>query len=763
MNGFTVFGGRAHSPFAADVNHGEQARHTSCLGQKPITEESVGMSVLKKATTNTFISQTGEIAFQAFQSADFGFIVVDDEGVVRLWNNWIEETTAIPAEQAVGRDLQSLFPGLHGLGLMQAIRSVCAGKATQKTALPCDRVLPLKGGENVRHEVAIKGLTGPDGSIHCLIQIFNPYSDQQKAVDTCVGPYPSKASNDDLGILRRERERARAVLDSVSDGVITVDGENRVETMNMTAEQLTGWKLDDARGRPLDEVFQLGNLDAVEGPAEGMESRSELVLVSAQGTEFPIELSVTAIDGPEAGDWGSVIVFRDLTSSRKMAAELMWRASHDHLTGLENRTGFEQRLKRLLAGAINNGEEHALLYLDLDQFKIVNDTCGHYAGDKLLERLSNLLKHKVRDSDTIARLGGDEFGILLKGCSLEPALGLANELRTLVNEFRFKWEDKIFAVGLSIGLVIINRESKDAASVLMAADAACYAAKEGGRNRVHVFEVETSVAAQRKSEMQWVSRIHMALEYGGLELYCQDIISVQDRVSTPSHVEILVRLHEDMRDLILPGAFIPAAERYNMMPQIDHWVVQKALGYLAGQLRRGAEAGDKIPSMNINLSGASLVEEGFLSFILNTLETSGVPPAMICFEITETAAIANLDEAVDFINTLKGIGCRFALDDFGSGLSSFGYLKHLPVDYLKIDGAFIKDLSGNLIHRAMVDAINRLGHVMGIQTVAEFVGDEETLEILREIGVDYAQGYYIGKPYVLDSSAIDGERQIAQG
>jgi len=719
----------------------------------------MGMNVLKK-TTNAFVSYANDVAFQAFQAADCGFIVVDDEGTVRLWNGWIETATDIPAERAVGTGLCILFPGLHGVGLMQTIQAVCSGDGNSATRMVCKRLLPMKGGQDAKHGVLLKSLAGPDGSVHCLIQILEPHqAAPKKPVETFVGPRLSIASNDDLSLLHRERERARAVLDSVSDGVITIDSRSRVETMNLMAEQLTGIKLDEARGRPLDEVFRLEERPHMEIQAlPDVDTGSELTLVSAHGSQIPIELSVTAIDGPEEGDWGSVIVFRDLSHARKMKAELVWRASHDHLTGLENRTRFEQRLGRLLSGAIKNGEEHALLYLDLDQFKIVNDTCGHYAGDKLLARLSNLLKYKVRDSDTIARLGGDEFGILLKNCSLEPALGLANELRTLVSEFRFKWEDKIFSVGLSIGLVIIDRDSKDAASVLMSADAACYAAKEGGRNRVHVFEPETSVAAQRKGEMHWISRIHAALEYGGLELYCQNIISAQEDSSTPSHVEVLVRLHENMDDLILPGAFIPAAERYNLMPMVDRWVVHKALDYLAGRLKMRADPEEEIPFMNINLSGASLVEEGFLQFVLDEFERQAVPPEMICFEITETAAIANLDEAVEFINTLKGVGCRFALDDFGSGLSSFGYLKHLPVDYLKIDGAFIKDLSGNLIHRAMVDAINRLGHVMGIKTVAEFVGDAETLEALREIGVDYAQGYYIGKPYELVGLVAEDRR-----
>lgn len=697
------------------------------------------LNTVTKITT----SISDQLSVEALKAIDCGLMVVDRNDYIQVWNNWLEEATGVSAEEAIGQEFKTVFPGLHGTSLSQSIKVVCAQSPDVFDAAINGRyILPLKADGGPVYPVRIKPLQSEYSHVSCLVQVFEPMRDIPESENTVNCSL--NASNDDAA-LSRERQRARAVLASVSDGVITVDAENQVEFMNLVAEQLTGYKFSEVKGQNLSDVFQVENQALSETRSlPGFDSDPGLLLVGALGTQIPIELSVTAIDGAKKDECGSVIVFRDLTHSRKMAAQLVWQANHDPLTGLENRTRFDQRLERLISSATTGDKQHALLYVDLDQFKIVNDTCGHAAGDELLRRLTNVLKYKVRNSDIIARLGGDEFGILLENCAIDHAMTLANELRVLVNEFRFTWEGKLFSVGLSIGLVPIDENSKDASTIMMAADAACYAAKEGGRNRVHLFEPETSVAAQRKGEMHWISRIHGALEYGGLQLYLQDIIPVDGKSKKPSHVEVLVRMKTDTDEMIPPGAFIPAAERYNLMPMVDRWVVTKAFSFLAELV---AGQGAEISPLNINLSGASLVQEDFLGFVLAELERFQIPANLICFEITETAAIANLDDAVEFISTLKKVGCRFALDDFGSGLSSFGYLKHLPVDYLKIDGAFINDLEDNHIHRAMVDAINRLGHVMGIKTVAEFVETAETLEVLREIGVDYAQGYYISEPY----------------
>ena len=429
-------------------------------------------------------------------------------------------------------------------------------------------------------------------------------------------------------------------------------------------------------------------------------------------------------------------------------ARLSYQAAHDTLTGLPNRREFEVRLERALAGAREQNQLHTLCYLDLDQFKVVNDTCGHTAGDELLRQLAVLLQAKLRDRDTLARLGGDEFGVLLENCALEQAQPIAEVLRQLVKEFRFVWHDKSFVIGVSIGLVSITAESENLSSLLSSADAACYTAKDRGRNRVHVYQLEDVDLLKRHGEMQWVTRITRALEENRLRLFVQPILPLFPDAEADVHYEILLRMLDDNAELILPMAFIPAAERYNLMPSIDRWVVSAAFSTFH-QLFPLANGGRSI--CTVNLSGHTLCDEHFLDFIERQFTINKIPYAAICFEITETAAITNLTEAIEFIRVLKAKGCKFSLDDFGSGLSSFTYLKNLPVDYLKIDGAFVKDMETDPIDRAMVEAINHIGHVMGLKTIAEFVESEVILEHLKQIHVDYVQGDWLQQPQPLSS------------
>jgi diguanylate cyclase (GGDEF)-like protein len=447
---------------------------------------------------------------------------------------------------------------------------------------------------------------------------------------------------------------------------------------------------------------------------------------------------------------------RSEVNSHKDTAEQLYQekerfsyhASHDPLTGLINRREFELRVAAAGGRARQDKSEHALFYMDLDQFKVVNDTCGHIAGDELLRQLGTLLHHTVREGDTLARLGGDEFGVLLEYCPIDKALIIANELRETVQSFRFHWQDKVFTVGVSIGVAPITADSDDLPSILSAADAACYAAKDRGRNRVHIYEVDDAELARRHGEMQWVSRLNRALEENRFVLYCQPIVPIARDTGKPTHFEVLLRMRDDNQTLITPDAFVRAAERYNLMGTIDRWVVRNTFARLSGCLRHSASA--RCPTFSINLSGASLNDEEFLAFISDQFRTRQVPPSSICFEITETAAIANLVHAESFIKPLKNLGCRFALDDFGSGLSSFAYLKHLPVDYLKIDGAFVREIAQDPIDFAMVKSINEIGRVMGMQTVAEFVETKEIFAKLGEIQVDFGQGCYIGSPFPLD-------------
>ena len=429
-------------------------------------------------------------------------------------------------------------------------------------------------------------------------------------------------------------------------------------------------------------------------------------------------------------------------------ARLVYQASHDALTGLINRHEFEQRLERTLLSALQQDREHALCYMDLDQFKVINDTCGHAAGDELLLQLALMLKANLRERDTLARLGGDEFALLLENCSIQDALEVADTFRAEVQRFRFKWEDRIFAVGMSVGMVAINRDSGTAANLMSAADAACYVAKDRGRNQIHLYEIRDIDLARHRGEMQWVTRIHRALEEDRLRLFWQEIRRTDGEAGDTRHVELLLRMIDDDGSDILPMAFIPAAERYSIMPSLDSWVIEETLRlckrYLA--VRQAQHC-----LFAVNLSGASLKAPAFRQKLLAQLQDNPEMGPHLCFEITETAAIGNLGVVNEFIEAMREFGCSFALDDFGSGLSSFIYLKNLKVDFLKIDGAFVCDIAINPIDRSMVEAVHRIGHQMGLKTVAEYVESDEILAILRQIGVDFVQGNAVHCPEPLET------------
>lgn len=445
----------------------------------------------------------------------------------------------------------------------------------------------------------------------------------------------------------------------------------------------------------------------------------------------------------------SLIVYEDITETRLLNEQIAYQADHDALTGLANRNNFDRHLKRAITLAHQENTEHALCYLDLDQFKVVNDTCGHLAGDELLKQLGELLKKHIHQNDFVARLGGDEFGVLMHNCSPVQAFQACEKLRDLIKDFSFAWEDRSFTIGVSIGVSSINIVSGNAVDLLKAADAACYAAKEKGRNRVHVFRPDDEELAMRQGEMQWVEKIHRGLEQNRFFLYGQPIVPLldsKDDTEEGLHFEALLRYRDDRGNIIPPGAFLPAAERYNLAPELDRWIIATLLEWLAGQ----PDFLKTLSVCSINLSGLSLSDETMLKFISEQFLRWKVPVNKLCFEITETAAISNLVHATHFINHLKAQGCLFSLDDFGSGLSSFAYLKNLPVDYLKIDGLFVKDILDDRVDLAMVKSINEVGHVMNKKTIAEFVENERIFKLLKTLGVDYAQGYGIGKPVPLE-------------
>ncbi len=556
--------------------------------------------------------------------------------------------------------------------------------------------------------------------------------------------------------LFQERVRAQVTLESIGDGVITTDAGGYVVYLNPVAEELTGWQAGEAEGLALAEVFRVIDerigrereyplsISLRDGRVMRHENRHSLL--RKDGRHFSIQDSAAPMRNQEGRIIGAVVVFHDTTELQHLTSKMAFLASHDSLTGLLNRHEFEVRLQQILESARTDGSQHAVCYLDLDQFKIVNDTSGHVAGDELLKQLTHQLHGKVRASDMLARLGGDEFGVILEDVNQDMAYRIADGMRQSIKDFRFAWQDRFFEIGVSIGLVPITAASGSMTEVLSAADSACYVAKDLGRNRVHIYQPNDDALARRHGEMQWVQRINDGLEGNRFQLYGQHMIPLA--AGAPTFCEILLRLHEDEAGLIPPNAFIPAAERYYLMPSIDRWVIARALAML-GRNQWSEGTSDQPTMFAINLSGQSLCDDQFLDYVVTHLQESGVPPARICFEITETAAIANLTRAIEFMSRLKHIGCRFALDDFGSGLSSFGYLKSLPVDYLKIAGNFIQDIVVDPVDHAMVDAINQIGHVMGLTTIAESVESDAILQKLRKLGVDYAQGYGINEPVPL--------------
>lgn len=462
------------------------------------------------------------------------------------------------------------------------------------------------------------------------------------------------------------------------------------------------------------------------------------------------ELASTSEKNRQLGEQLSAYNLSLETEVSKRTSQLQKMATQDTLTGLMNRHAFERTLGEIMRSAKEEFAEHVLCYVDLDQFKIVNDTCGHVAGDELLRQLALVLRRGVRNEDVVARLGGDEFGIIYKHASTAEAETMAARLLQHIGEFRFFWEGKTFRVGASIGMVAIRKDCCTLATILSRADSACYAAKDHGRNRIHIAKDDDMVIRQRHEQMQWVGRIEKALEEERLSLFVQPIVDLSNPTAV-QHYEVLMRMRSRDNTLILPMAFIPAAERYGKMVDLDRWVIEKLFSSyydVRHQLRQKVR-------FNLNLSGTSLNDEAMAGFIQECFERFHVPYEAITFEVTETAAIANIRRAQEFIEHFRSLGCRFALDDFGCGLSSFAYLQNLPVDYLKIDGSFVIDIDTNEINRAMVDAINKIGHVMGIKTVCEFVENEKIVLTLRDIGVDYAQGYHVGKPFSLDT--LQGE------
>jgi diguanylate cyclase (GGDEF)-like protein len=555
-----------------------------------------------------------------------------------------------------------------------------------------------------------------------------------------TSPVPSGA---DISLAGQQLED---VLACVEDAVVLVDAHDRLIALNPAAERLTGWPRAAAVGALAATIVRLVGVPA---PAPGdlcLAWAAALASGQAQlegvAGPTPVEGSICPLEAADGTCQGHVLVLRDLGTVRRLVGQVSHLATHDALTDLINRQEFERLLAACLADPAPHPAGHALLYLDLDQFKVINDTCGHAAGDLLLRQVTARLRHVVRQSDELARLGGDEFGVLLRDCPLGSALRVAESLREAIRNFRFRWTDRSFALSASLGLVhFVGGET--AVEVLSDADAACYIAKDKGRNRIHVHDRADADTARRRGELDWASRIDGALSEDRFVLYGQRIAPVEGTGN--GHYELLLRMRDEAGRLVPPMAFLPAAERYGLMAAIDRWVVRSAFSTLAHARARGALH----LCFAINLSAASLNDDAFLAFLQARFAEYAIPHAQIGFEVTETAAIANLASAARTIDALRALGCTFSLDDFGSGMSSFAYLKHLRIDYLKIDGAFVRDIATDRADAAMVEAIHRVGEALGLQTIAEFVENDAILARLRALGVHFAQGYGIHVPQPL--------------
>ena len=568
----------------------------------------------------------------------------------------------------------------------------------------------------------------------------------------------------------RQKVRAETTLASITDGVITIGSNGNVEYMNHAALATCGLSADDVVGKPLEQVFSAHDISSQE-PLDSQTVKNivkngkpydcNLQMLDSTEQQRTIECRLCPLtikaDSPGRG---AVLVFSDVTEQAALKSELMRQASTDDLTGLMNRRQFEKHLHSTVESVADTEISHCLCYMDLDQFKVVNDTCGHVAGDELLRQIGQLLRNLVRQGDAIARLGGDEFAMLLDRCMVEQGTRVTEKLLTTINDFRFVWEDRVFSIGISIGMVAIDQHTISATDVLADADTACYAAKEGGRNRIHVYHPEDSDLAERREELQLVNEIDSALVNGRFKLFTQEIRPIDGFANRCAHFEVLVRMYTASGSLVSPDRFLPTAERFNLASKIDHWVVSSTLSHL----EQNAFLIPMIDQCSINISGQSLGDEKFLEWLPAFLDATPVPAEKMCFEVTETSAIANLNNAIALISALHARGCSLALDDFGSGFSSLAYLKTLPFDYLKIDGMFVKDIIGNEQDLAMVRLINEIGKTMGMKTIAEFVETEAIQDQLAALGVEYVQGFAIDIPQPIDQLGIQpGNTAVAAG
>ena len=664
--------------------------------------------------------------------------------VILYANRQFASFIGVDRVELVGRRLADLVPPEYAELVSDNIQKRLAGESAAE-----------------RYEVDMIGLQGQMSRLEIASTVVS-FGKGNALLITGVEIIPTqtvRALTAAAGVAGGDGEPQLLALDSLSEAIIATDRDGRINLMNPAAEQLTGSDVASSRGRLLEEIVSLVDEtdrrllsdpvhQALSSGAPVTLSRRALLLSRANGSERSIELSVSPIRNATREVIGAVAMLHDVTETRGLARQMSYQATHDALTGLVNRREFERRLEEAIESGQRGDGQHVLCYLDLDRFKLVNDTSGHLAGDSMLREVAKLLRDAVRDSDTVGRLGGDEFGMLLIGCPLEKARQIADDVCRSVGEYRFVWRDRIFNIGVSVGIVEISRESGTLEELLAAADTACYVAKKQGSGRVAVYSARDEALARHTGEIQWLQRLQSALKENRFHLYHQVIVPAHGEDGGPA-MEVLVRLRDESGNDLPPSEFMRAAERYRLMGLVDRWVVQTTLAALG----RGAILVAHDRSVAINISGQTLGDAQFLEFVVECLDNTGVAPAQVCFEITESAVIANLDHARRFIGVLHGMGCQFALDDFGSGVGSFSNLKNLPLDYLKIDGSFMRNLARDTVNQAMVTAMIELARTLNFKVIAEQVEDTAAAETARRMGVDYLQGYAIGRPQPLQLAA----------
>ena len=613
----------------------------------------------------------------------------------------------------------------------------------------------LGQGEPLFVEIRMRDL---DGETHWLVlrgrSISHDASEGQHLVGVATDVSDRRRAEE---ALYQAQEETLAVFASIADGVIRTDPDGIVEELSSAAQELLGLSQAEAQGRPLMKLLNLLDpktrepilepLSSLHSDPQGNSQPTDVLIVHPDEREIPIRLRVAVLHCPDGEATGHVVVLKDLLAHQTLERTVVHLATHDHLTDLVNRTEFVRLLGQAMTDVQQKNREHALLYLDLDDFKLFNDTFGHPAGDKMLRQFASFLKMRFRETDTLGRIDGDKFGVLLDDCPAARAREVTEKLLKDLRNFRLSWNKTSVPASVSIGIVAIDNDSPEVAEVMSAAESACYLAKQGGGNRYQEFRGTEIGPTDRKSQLDILQRVQSALLEDGFELHAQLIQPILAVDSAPWMYEILLRMKGDDGDLTLPGEFIPLAERHRLASAIDRWVLRKTLEALTDRIR---EVGREDTLISINVSGQSVGDERFLEFVLQELNDRSAPTERLCFEITETATISSFDRAQRFISVLKGQGCRFVLDDFGSGLSSFAYLRNFPVDFIKIDGHFVRGIAKDPIQRALVESINHVGHVMQMKTIAEWVEDDEILALSRLMNVDYVQGFGIARPERLD-------------